>query len=133
MRDRERIGTVMKIEPDQYSYDDPIFHTVFVENGPAIPLRRDKNLRVVQRAGESVSYVLIMPRSNSNPTNDYLVVPYRDWVAYGNGELQEMAVTFRSEDYGAAYDECERLNPPPAAIVTCVEGDVFNGDNQKGC
>jgi hypothetical protein len=46
MRDPDRIGTVVEIEPDKYSFDDPTFHTVFVENGPAIPLRRTY-LRVV--------------------------------------------------------------------------------------
>lgn len=46
MREPDRVGTVVEIEPDEYSFDDPIFHVVWVEGGPAIPHRR-QGLKVV--------------------------------------------------------------------------------------
>lgn len=37
-------GTVIEVEPDKHSSDDPIYHVVWTEGGPAIPYRRYHHL-----------------------------------------------------------------------------------------
>ena len=43
---RTEPGTVMEVEPDEYSSDDPIYHVQWNPEGPWIPMRRYHYLKL---------------------------------------------------------------------------------------
>lgn len=45
---RDQVGTVIAVEEDKYSWSDPIYHVVWAENGPAIPMRNHHHLKKVE-------------------------------------------------------------------------------------
>jgi hypothetical protein len=45
---RKEPGTVVEVEPDEYSSDDPIYHVQWIPGGPLIPMRRHHHLKKVE-------------------------------------------------------------------------------------
>lgn len=44
----DQVGYIAEIEPDQYSWDDPVYHVVWPpwgRNAIAVPYRKQRNLR----------------------------------------------------------------------------------------
>lgn len=56
-----------------------------------------------------MSYVVLQPNSNSNPSDKYRVCEYGAWVEYVNGHVQDFDA-FEFENSQDAYAKCTEMN-----------------------
>lgn len=64
-------------------------------------------------------YVVLLPEGRGNPTDHYLVVHVREWVAVLLGEKEHYVFTDNYEDYSDAAARRDRLNHQPEEFTPC--------------
>lgn len=57
-----------------------------------------------------MSYIILHPHSNTNPSADYIVCDGTEWARYVNGIREHLPVTSRMDSYRDAEYKCDELN-----------------------
>lgn len=60
--------------------------------------------------GVAVSYIVLRPNSNSNPTDEHWVARYQDWLRFSEGDVSGLTPVSTHADYKSAEAEADQLN-----------------------
>ncbi len=81
-RNPDRLGTVVEVEEDRYSYTDPIYHVAWSEDGPAIPYRNYHNLQKVPSVAPPIGEPwrgLVVVNANTHERAE-VIREYGEWI-----------------------------------------------------